>query len=110
MKPEFKNPKYASERMGKCVFAILEAVELCSIATVGPSGEGYINTAFFCYTQSLDFYFVSDTGTIHSQNIARSPKIAIAVFDTHQPWGEPVRDSNCSVTVTLPAHLSPRKR
>jgi|ERR1022692_234053 uncharacterized protein YhbP (UPF0306 family) len=91
MSLELKNAEYASERMSQSVLRILQAVELCSIATVGANDDGYINTAFFCYTPSLDFYFVSDTETIHSQNIARSPKIAIAVFDTHQPWGEPVR-------------------
>ena len=105
MKFELKNAGYASERMSKSVLGILESVELCSIATVGANGEAHINTAFYCFTPSLDFYFVSDTGTIHSQNIARSPKIAIAIFDTHQPWGEPVRGlqlfGDCHLASTL---------
>jgi uncharacterized protein YhbP (UPF0306 family) len=101
----FRNAEYATERMHQSVFCILEALELCSIATVGPDGEGHINTAFFCYTPNLEFYFVSDTETTHSQNIARSRKIAVAVFDTHQPWGEPLRGlqffGDCHLATTL---------
>src|SRR5258706_600002 len=86
MKITFQNQNYATERLGHSIFDILSTVELCSIATVGSEGEGHINTAFFCYTDDLHLYFVSDPSTKHCQNIARSPRIAVGVCDTHQPW------------------------
>lgn len=91
MKVHFKNRDYPTERLSKSVFRILETVNLCSVATVGPDNEGHINAAYFCYTDVLDLYFVSDPATKHCQNIAQSSKIAVAVFDTNQPWGEPIR-------------------
>ncbi len=91
MKVQFNNREYPSDRLSKSVFSILEAVKLCSIATVGPDNEGHINAAYFCYTDGLDIYFVSDPATKHCKNIAQSSKIALAVFDTNQPWGEPIR-------------------
>lgn len=91
MKVQFKNSDYVNERLSRSVFGILTNVKLCSIATVGCDSEGHINAAYFCYNEALDLYFVSDPATKHCQHIARCPKIAIAIFDTNQPWGEPLR-------------------
>lgn len=91
MSLQLKNRDYGAERLRKSVFSILETVALCSIATVSPDNEGHINAAYFCYTPELDLYFVSDPATKHCQNITRSPQVAVAVFDTNQPWGEPIR-------------------
>jgi len=91
MKVQFKNPDYVNERISRSVFGILENVKLCSLATVGSDGEVHINAAYFCFSDALDLYFVSDLATKHSQNIARCSKVAMAVFNTNQPWGEPLR-------------------
>ena len=91
MKVYLKSPDYPDERLHKSVFAILETVTLCSIATNGPDGAAHINAAYFCYTDGMEFYFVSDPGTKHGQNIALQPDIAVAVFDTNQSWGDALR-------------------
>ena len=105
MKITLRNPDYVSERLQQSTFRILESVELCSIATVGSDGEGHINAAYFCYTDGLDIYFVSDPSTTHCKNIERSPRVAIAVFDTHLPWGEPIRGlqlfGHCHLATTV---------
>lgn len=86
-----KSNDYSSEQLGKSLFSILNNVELCSLATVGPAEESHISTAYFCFTDDLDFYFVSDPGTTHGQYIAQHPQIAVAIFDTAQRWGDPLR-------------------
>lgn len=57
------------------------------MATVGPHGESHINTAYFCFSGTLDIYFLSDLETKHCQNILSRPTMAMTVFDTNQPWG-----------------------
>ena len=91
MKIEFKNPVHPSDKISTSVLDILQAVQLCSIASVGPEHEGHISTAYFCYTKHLDIYFVSDPATKHAQNLARDPRVAVAVFSTDQQWGAPLR-------------------
>ena len=92
MKIHFRHPEYTDERLSKAVFSILEAVNLCSIATVGNDGVAHINAAYFCYTADLlDIYFVSDPSTKHGQNMAVMPQVALAIFDTNQAWGAPLK-------------------
>jgi uncharacterized protein YhbP (UPF0306 family) len=80
------NPDFPNGKLLRSVFKILKKTELWSMATVGPDNESHISTAYFSYNDSLDFYFVSDPSTKHIQNIARTPGVAITVFDSRQPW------------------------
>lgn len=91
MKPKLVNPSYPADRLEASILAILNSVELCSMATVTPTGEGYIHTAYFCYNAAFDLYFISDPSTSHCQNLIRSPSMAVAIFDTDQPWDKPHR-------------------
>lgn len=91
MKMYLNNPEYPNERLRKSAFHILETVTLCSVATTGLDALAHINAAYFCYTDEMELYFVSDPGTKHGQNIAVQPWIAVAIFDTNQPWGEALR-------------------
>jgi uncharacterized protein YhbP (UPF0306 family) len=82
---------YPSERLATSVLNMLKSAELCSMATITPSGESYIHTAYFCCDDALDIYSISDSSTQHGQNIAKSPTMAMAVALTNQPWDEPHR-------------------
>lgn len=82
------HPEYPDERLRQSVFRILQAVTLCSLATTGPDAVAHINAAYYCYTDGIELYFVSDPSTKHCQNIAIQPRIAVAIFDTNQPWGD----------------------
>lgn len=91
MNATLHNASYPSEVLHESVFSILNAVELCSIATSNGDSRCHINTAYYCFTKALEFYFVSDPNTIHCTNIAHNANIAMAICDSHQPWGEPLR-------------------
>ncbi len=77
----------SSARLYRAVVRILEANELCSMASVSDGGQVHINTAFFCFGDELDLYFLSEPASVHGRNISRSPHLAIAVFDSRQRWG-----------------------
>jgi len=85
------NSAYPDERLRRSIFRILETVTLCSLATAGLDAVAHINTAYYCYTDGIEIYFVSDPGTKHCHNIAIQPRIAVAIFDTNQPWGDALR-------------------
>jgi uncharacterized protein YhbP (UPF0306 family) len=91
MNASLHNASYPCEVLHESVFSILNAVELCSIATSNRDSSCHINTAYYCFTKALELYFVSDPNTIHCTNLAHNPNIAIAICDSHQHWGEPLR-------------------
>jgi uncharacterized protein YhbP (UPF0306 family) len=82
------SPDYPSERLYNSTARLLAANTLCSIATQRENGEVHINTAFFGFSDDLDLYFLSNPASVHCRNLSRSPQVAIAVFDSHQIWGE----------------------
>lgn len=83
------NADYASETLNAVVRQILDSSELCAMATVTDDGAAHINTAYFAFDDELRVYFLSNPDSLHCQNIERRPDMAIAVFDTRQPWGTP---------------------
>jgi uncharacterized protein YhbP (UPF0306 family) len=80
---------YDSDRLSASVLRILASNMLCSMATRGISGSVHISTAFFGFDHDLLLYFLSHPESVHCRNLARLPQIAVAVFDSHQGWGEP---------------------
>jgi hypothetical protein len=59
------------------------------MATRSEAGTLHINTAYFCFSRDLVLYFLSHPGSVHCHNLTRVPQMAVAVFDSHQPWGHP---------------------
>jgi len=86
VKTKLINPDFRHEKLRRSVMKILKKTQLWSMATVGQQNETHINTAYFCYSETLDLYFVSDPSTKHIQNITSSPRVAVCIFDSHQPW------------------------
>jgi uncharacterized protein YhbP (UPF0306 family) len=82
------NPGYDSRRLSSSVERILGESQLCAIATHDPSGNLHINTVFFCFSDDLELYFLSDPESTHAHNVARAPDAAIAVYDSRQIWGQ----------------------
>jgi len=91
MTATFKNSDYSSEKLSKSVLAIIKETFLCSMATVDPNGGSHINTAFFCFDENLDLYFVSDWRTKHCKNFSKRPTVAMTIFNSHQKWGQSLR-------------------
>jgi hypothetical protein len=57
------------------------------MATRSQAGTVHINTAFFCF--SGDLHLFSHPQSIHCRNLGHVPHMAVSIFDSHQPWGEP---------------------
>lgn len=91
MSARLVSPGYPADRLYAAVARILASNDLCSMATRNADGTLHINTAFFCYSDDLELFFLSEPDSIHCQNVARSPGMAMAVFDSHQRWGAPHR-------------------
>jgi uncharacterized protein YhbP (UPF0306 family) len=80
---------YDGDRLNASVTRILAGNTLCSMATRNEAGTVHINTSFFCFDRDLTLYFLSHPESVHSHNLARVPQMAVAVFDSHQSWGDP---------------------
>ncbi len=74
--------------MRKSVFRILRESALCSMATVKRTGQAHINTAFFAYSDQLEFYFLSDPHSIHCRNLSSNRSMAMSIFHSSQKWDQ----------------------
>jgi uncharacterized protein YhbP (UPF0306 family) len=81
---------YDQELLQQSVVSILESTELCSMATLNDVLP-HISTAYFCYTPNLAVYFLSPPTAQHSLNLAKSPAIALTIFDSSQAFAKPKR-------------------
>jgi uncharacterized protein YhbP (UPF0306 family) len=81
----------AAARIRHVARSLLDASELCAIATVTRGGRAYVNTAYFAWAPDLRIVWISEPGASHSRNLRTSPSAAIAVYDSTQTWGKPDR-------------------
>jgi len=73
-------------RMRKIALRILRGNLLCSMATVTPRGRAHINTAYFCYSDDLELFFLSDPRSRHCRNLSTNRSMAVAIFSSSQSW------------------------
>lgn len=85
---KFDHPQYSDSELTNSIVEILESTQLWSMATVSPSGESHINTAYFSYDQNFRFYFITSPHTQHGKYIEHNPNVAVSIFSTDQPWQE----------------------
>ncbi len=81
---------YDQKMLQESIASILEATKLCSMATflsTDNDTQPYINTVYFAYSDDLKIYFLSQPTLQHSLNLAQNSAIALAVFDSSQPFG-----------------------
>jgi uncharacterized protein YhbP (UPF0306 family) len=81
----------SAARIRRVARSLLDASELCAIATVTRGGSAYVNTAYFAWAPDLRIVWVSEPGAGHSGNLGANPSAAIAVYDSSQTWGKPDR-------------------
>lgn len=81
----------SEEGVRQSVLRVLEDNVLFSIATVTGDGRAHVNTAYFCYSDDLELYFLSDPGSLHCRNLATNSSMAVAVFSSAQKWVDPGR-------------------
>ena len=78
-------------RFSHAVFGILKENVLCSIATVTPVNRAYINTAYFCFSDDLELYFLSHPRSMHCRNLTLNPSAGVTIFSSSQTWTNPGR-------------------
>jgi len=77
--------------MAEAARRLLQASNLCAIATVEPDGSAYVNTAYFAFGPDLALVWMSAPQAQHSRNIGERGTAAVAVYDSGQTWGRPDR-------------------
>lgn len=85
LKINFNHSEYSSEALNSSIVNILNKNILCSIASIREN-KSYIHTAYYCYNSQLDLFFISAPETQHIENITDNKSIALAIYDSHQPW------------------------
>jgi uncharacterized protein YhbP (UPF0306 family) len=80
------NPSYAGDLLKDVVRRILDGNMLCAMASAD-GGAPHIITAFFAYDDDLNLYTLGHPDSTHSRNLTRSSGMAVAVYDSGQPWG-----------------------
>jgi len=85
--------RIAAARMEAAARRLLGASTLCAIATVAPRGRAWVSTAYFAFSPAFELVWMSEPGAAHSRNIRSSDTVAIAVYDSHQSWGQ----SDCGI-------------
>jgi uncharacterized protein YhbP (UPF0306 family) len=80
--------RIAVGRVSRLARSLLDASTLCAIATVTPRHRAHVNTAYFAYTNDFEIVWISETSAEHSRNVRSDRTAAIAVFDSHQTWGQ----------------------
>jgi uncharacterized protein YhbP (UPF0306 family) len=78
-------------RIRRVARSLLDASELCAIATVSGNDRAYVNTAYFAWAQDLRVVWISEPRASHSRNLRANSSAAIAVYDSTQTWGKPDR-------------------
>ncbi len=78
---------YPDARVRRSLLRLLDDSPLCALATIGPRRRAHINTAYFAYSPDFEFFFLSDPGSVHAQNLRRERTAALAVFRSPQTWG-----------------------
>ncbi len=68
---------------------ILRRNVLASFATVSPDGRAHINTAYYAWAEDWSLVFFSYPDSCHARNLELNSSMAVAVFDSHQRWGNP---------------------
>jgi uncharacterized protein YhbP (UPF0306 family) len=63
--------------------AALEATPFMALATRGPEGM-WNHAVYFAYDPQLNFYFISQPGSRHMQNLKKYKEVALAIFNTGQ--------------------------
>jgi uncharacterized protein YhbP (UPF0306 family) len=81
----------AAARIRRVAHALLDASELCAIATATRRGRPHVNTAYFAWAPDLRIVWISDPASSHSRNLRSNPSAAVAVYDSTQTWGTPDR-------------------
>ena len=83
--------RFSERQIRRSILRILEGNVLCSMSTVTKDIRAHINTAYFCYCEDLELYFLSDPSSLHCRNLSTNSSMAMTIFSSSQKWTGPDR-------------------
>jgi uncharacterized protein YhbP (UPF0306 family) len=91
-----------AQRQVDLIAALLSQQTTLSLATTGEDGEAAIAPLFYIAGKDLSLYWLSAENSLHSLNLARSPRAAATVYRDALNWkeirGVQIRGSVCRVS------------
>jgi len=81
----FKHPEFDDTRLNTSITEILSANELCAIASID-DGRSYIHTAYYCFDEKLNLFFLSGAEAHHNKNFSKNASVAVSIYNSSQPW------------------------
>jgi uncharacterized protein YhbP (UPF0306 family) len=79
--------KEAAKQLG-LVAALLREQTALTLATTGEGGEACVAPLFYIADENLLLYWLSSETSLHSLNLARSPRVAASVCRSAATWKE----------------------
>lgn len=64
---------------------IIHNNQYMTLATTNEDGTAWASPVVYVYDEAYNLYFISRYNTRHVQNIERTHRLAVAIFDSHQP-------------------------
>jgi nitroimidazol reductase NimA-like FMN-containing flavoprotein (pyridoxamine 5'-phosphate oxidase superfamily) len=72
----------SSEILDRRAAAVIEANKYLTLGTVDADGLPWVTPVYFTPDGHSDFYWASSPEALHSKNIAITPDVSIAIFDS----------------------------
>ncbi|MFH1833077.1 MAG: pyridoxamine 5'-phosphate oxidase family protein [Candidatus Levyibacteriota bacterium] len=74
--------------LNKLAREIVEKNQYMTIGSANKAGEVWASVVAYVYDENYNFYFVSMPNSKHCSNFKENSEVVIAIFDSHQAWGE----------------------
>jgi len=87
----FNHSDFSDEVLNRSIQSIMESNPLMSVATISEGSRSHIHTAYYAFNSRLELYSLTEPFTQHSMNVKGNSSVAVAVYDSRQPWDEPKR-------------------
>lgn len=68
------------------VLSILSETEAMTLATIGSSGDPRATPVYFAFDDQLNLIFISDRHSLHSRNLDRDARAAVAIYPHIEDW------------------------
>jgi nitroimidazol reductase NimA-like FMN-containing flavoprotein (pyridoxamine 5'-phosphate oxidase superfamily) len=65
--------------------SIVDTNRFMALGTADASGMPWVSPVWYATLSYREYVWVSRPGTRHSRNLAKRPRVAIAIYDSHRP-------------------------
>lgn len=83
----FDHTRYSDEALNNSISGILADNTLMAVASIKDK-ESYIHTAYYVYNKDSSLFMLTEPFRQHSLNVVQNSSVAVAIYDSHQPWDQ----------------------